>query len=533
MSVQVKFKKSYYRWLFGGMGFHNSEVSMTPMMTDAFLNERILKTYHEISPTFSRLFAGFGDWSDEAIEHFCDYYHKTFAKNDCSIYMVPWRIPHRIFQSDEEMAEWAENVAKKLHYVIKEKDCRLIRYYCLTNELATDIIWNVYSTDLEKFKRHTKMLVDAFHKYGIDNTVGLVSTDVSGTDNFYEIPWALNNMDDLTSVYCTHHYGDDGCQNDADLYHNFHRIIRELVQACKDKQKRYILGEYGMHTGWPPSDIMMPDVPDGFLDPEAEAKTAFSTCLKALAAMNAGAYAAVYWTMFDYPDPFIADDGHTPEARARHEVMRFTGWNTSIRYNKNGMVHWTNDGDYNANAYMYSVGLLAKFFKKHSHVLEFDSSDREVICGGTVNPDGSYTYCVLNCADEAREVDFSTEYEVNKPFRVYTYDSDNVPYNAFGDLQGFKCVEAGANGAVSFTVPPKSIILLTTDYQDRTPTPVTVAEVTDGKISWYPSDDVEHCYYRVFEDGVQIGSTYAEYLERTTKAGATYTVKSVDKYGNI
>ncbi len=532
MSVKVNFKKTYYRWLFGGMGFHNSEVSMTPMISDQFMNERVLKTYREISPTFSRLFAGFGDWTEEAMEHFAEYYHKTFAQNDCSVYMVPWRIPHHIYESDEEMAKWADNVAQKLKCVMEEKDCKLIRYYCLTNELATDIVWNVYGQDLERFKRHSKFLFDAFRKYELDN-VKLISTDASGLENFYQIDWALNNMDELTDTYCTHHYGKDDCKTDTELYYHFYKIMRNLVQACKSKQKRYILGEFGIHTTWGQSDIMMPDVPDGFNKPEKEAETALSTCVKALAAMNAGVYATAYWTMIDYPDPYISDNGHTPEAKARHEVSRFTGWNTSIRYNKNGMVHWTNDGDYSANAYMYSMGLMVRFFRKHSNVLAFETSDQNVVCGGTVNLDGSYSYCIMNLSDEAQEIEFTTEYAVNKPFRVYTYDSHKVPYNDFGDLQGYEEMEMGENGVLPMTMQPNSMVILTTDYADRTPSAITDIVVENNEISWSASGDAEHCYYRVFEDGVQIGSTVAEYLKRNTKPDAVYTVKSVDKYGNV
>lgn len=530
MSVKISFKKSYYRWLFGGMGFHNSEVSMTPLMSDEFLNERVLKAYREISPTFSRLFAGFSDWTDEAMEHFCEYYHKTFAQNDCSIYMVPWRLPYHIYENDERMREHAENVAKRLKYVIEEKDCRLIRYYCLTNELTVGNQWSMYSNDLEKFKRHNQMLFDAFRKYELDN-VGLVSTDASGLSNFYQIYWALNNMDEITDIYCTHHYFNDDCKNDTELYQHFYYIMRDMVQACKKKQKRYILGEFGMHNTWGQSETMMPDVPDGFLNPKLEAKAAFSACVKALAAMNAGVYATAYWTLIDYPDPFISDDGHTPDAKARHEVSRFTGWNTSIRYNKNGLIHWTNDKDYSANAYMYSMGLMAKFFRKNSNVLEFDVSDSSITCGGTVNLDGNYSYCIMNLSDEEKNIEFSTEYSIDKPFRMYTYDSQNVPYNDFGDLQDYTTINH-ENGVIHTVLQPKSFIILTTDYVDRTPSEIKNIVVDDNRIFWSATDDAEHCYYRVFEDGVQIGSTVAEYLDRTTKHGSTYTVKSVDKYGN-
>mgnify|MGYP004681548037 FL=1 len=89
----IKFEKPYFRWLFGGMGFHNSEATMTPLISDKLMNERILKTFHEIRPSFSRVFGGFHDWTKDAMNHFAEYYNKTFAKTDTAIYMVPGRAP--------------------------------------------------------------------------------------------------------------------------------------------------------------------------------------------------------------------------------------------------------------------------------------------------------------------------------------------------------------------------------------------------------------------------------------------------------
>ncbi len=74
---------------------------------------------------------------------------------------------------------------------------------------------------------------------------------------------------------------------------------------------------------------------------------------------------------------------------------------------------------------------------------------------------------------------------------------------------------------------------MTTDYIDRTPSKIKDVVADNNKIFWTATEDSEHCYYRVFEDGVQIGSTVSEYLERETKLGSKYMVKSVDKYGNM
>ena len=75
---RVTFIKPKMRWLWGGFGFHNSEATMTPLMSDEFRDQRVLKTFREISPTYSRLFAGYADWTKEAMDRFADYYDATF-----------------------------------------------------------------------------------------------------------------------------------------------------------------------------------------------------------------------------------------------------------------------------------------------------------------------------------------------------------------------------------------------------------------------------------------------------------------------
>ena len=110
--TNIRFRKEPYCWLFGGMGFHNSEATMTGLMTEEFLNQRVLKSFHEISPKFSRLFAGYGHWTKEAMDEFADYYYKTFAKADTTLYAVPGRMP--LHEDLEEMEAYVERVTKNL-----------------------------------------------------------------------------------------------------------------------------------------------------------------------------------------------------------------------------------------------------------------------------------------------------------------------------------------------------------------------------------------------------------------------------------
>ena len=85
--------------------------------------------------------------------------------------------------------------------------------------------------------------------------------------------------------------------------------------------------------------------------------------------------------------------------------------------------------------------------------------------------------------------------------------------------------------------------MLTTDYTDAKPAPVTGMAVCDGKITWDKSSDESHVYYRVFKGETedfaiskenQIASTIAEYCaDCDCVAGCYYKVVSVNRSGNM
>ena len=64
------------------------------------------------------------------------------------------------------------------------------------------------------------------------------------------------------------------------------------------------------------------------------------------------------------------------------------------------------------------------------------------------------------------------------------------------------------------------------------PAPVKDVKVADGRLTWTPVDDPDHCYYRVYKDGNQIASTVATSMPVKTDDVSSFTVKSVDKWGN-
>ena len=399
---RISILKPRLRWLFGGIGFHNSEASMTPIMTEKFKNEVVLKTFREISPTYARVFAGFADWTKEAMDAFADYYDETFRKSGTLVYMVPGRMPY--ITDDFDIDEYSNKVAKNLSYLIKERNCTKIRYYCATNELSVGNTYAYLKNHLDLLKEIHEGLYKAFRRFGLD--IGLLATDCSGTDNFYQIEWAIKNMDEITESYCAHLYSTKYFPGDLSAYQYYIDSFSPAVKNAHSVEKRFVLGEYGLFMSDRFSKMpMRNDVSYSVDMPEIDSIYAISLAEMGMAAINSGCFAAVLWTLFDYPDPYIRENGDSKEEKARYDVARFSGHGLDIRYNKNGLIKWCDDeNDTTARAGLYTMGYFSKLFKKGSRVLECSWNNEYIRCSAVTNSDNSVSIAVINWKDESQTV---------------------------------------------------------------------------------------------------------------------------------
>lgn len=530
---ELEFTKPDRRWLWGGFGFHNSEATMTPLMSDEFRDQRVLKTYREISPSYARVFAGFADWTREAMDRFADYYDAAFRFSGTTLYLAPGRMPAIL--KDFDAAKYAEAVAERLAYLVRERKLTKIRYYTPSNELSvgTEYVW--FESHWDVYRRICEELVLAFRRHGLD--IGLMTTDSANPERIPHIEWATRNINDLTDTYCWHVYESVLKPGDLSLYGKYHAYFTNVVAIAGRREKRISIGEYGFQGPNPDfidrsKAVMRDDGNYSYRNPREAPLAAMARAEMGLAAMNAGCLHAVTWTMFDYPDPFLREDGDTQAEKARYDVARFSGFGLDVRYNKNGLVKWCDDEhDYSSRPDLYTMGYLAKLFRKGARVLAWQSSDPTLRAGGVTNPDGSCSLAILNWG-EAKTVSVRLDHPISRPFRMYAYDSAAVPTNAFNDLQ--RCagtLERGADGRFAVALPAKAMVFLTSDYVVRTPSEVETIGVRNGTLSWKPCADPEHVYYRVYANGRQIASTVATSL-RVTDGALRHTVTSVDRWGN-
>ncbi len=542
----VTIDKPYFRWLFNGFGFQHSEANFVALMPDDFRDQRVLKTFAELSPSFARVYTGFAGQSREQLDRFADYYDLTFRKADTTLYAVPCAMPP--FADKIDAAEYAERVAKNLEYLIAVRKCRKIRYYCLTNELMCGDCWAWFAKEerRELFKKFYEALFLAFRRHGLD--VRLLASDEAATtrpERVYPfLDWIKDNMDEYVGAYCTHWYVyrreavDLGLWNDSNCY--FSNLVQRAL-SCN--AKRYILGEFGFSPVVGKCGVMVDDTGYSLRQPHTMEESVLSKCEVGIAAMNQGAAACVSWSFADYPDPFVVEDGDTPQAQARYAAGK-CGYRMDVKYNKWGMFRWcSTDRDYSSYAELYAMGWLAKLFRKNASVLRCEFSDAMLRGGAVMNPDQSVSIALINRGpSKTVAVDFSSwktrvdgTPAIHQPLRRYVYEVGNVPYSPFNDLQPMSGMVEAKGGVFSVTLSAKSMTFLTTDYEDHVPPAVTGIRINGGRLCWAASEDPAHRYYRVYSDGKQIASTIATCLDVSGAKpddARRFAVRSVDKWNN-
>lgn len=537
----VKITKHKFASIFGGAGFHNNDATMYHVIDKEHFDQYICKCYRETSPCFMRTFAGFSDWTEEAMDEFAEYYEKMQRWTDTPMYLTPGMAKKHF--SDEAIEKYCDDVAKRLDYLYNKKGVKHIRYYCFSNEMSCGV-WGDLLDKLPTFQKYHEGLYSAFQKY--DLPIGLLATDASGYEFWNTLDYAAKHMAAISEDFCVHIYEAKHDIYDLDFYGFFEEKCREVVEkAVKCCGKRVILGEIGIQKNAGQLSFnkgIVVDTSRYFLDKYEEAYCGLMLSEMAFSAINAGIYALAYWSYVDHPDPYSCaySSGNDEYARKWGEAERFFSTTADTKYNKWGFLRWDDEnGDYTARAHYWCIGLLAKFFKKNSKVLDIECSDENLRASGVFNRDKTVSVGIVNRNKEATEITLDTSL-FDKAVRVYEYDANDPPYNEFADLQDYTAVLEGES--LTYTLKPDSVTYFTTDYMTKEHS-VYAENVTfdEETIRWNEVEDKNHCYYRVFtsdeRDFVpcrenQIASTVSTAL--SGKIAKKYVkVLSVDRSGNM
>ena len=240
--TNIKITKGRYPNVFGGIGFHNNEAMLYPLIEKDHFEQYICKCYREISPGFMRTFGGYDDWTKEHMDAFAEYYHKMQAVTDTPIYLAGAK--GKVHFSDEDRKLYCERVADNLLYLKKEKGVKHLRYFCYSNEMSCGT-WGDLMKELPTFKKYHEFLHSAFQNRMLD--IGLLATDASEYDNWKTVDWAMENMPRITEDYTVHIYERAHDIYNLEFYDFFYEKCNELCKkAIINDGRRVHMSEFGL-----------------------------------------------------------------------------------------------------------------------------------------------------------------------------------------------------------------------------------------------------------------------------------------------
>lgn len=520
LTATAEIKNNLVNESFGGVGF---DVFDHMHNASRWHYEQIFaKRWRELNPSFARVPDDCG-WDFKKIDE-VSWFLDVLKETNTEIYITTFR--NNCLKKDKNEMEYVKHEVDNLEYLKKVKGFDKITYYCMANELSLDQ-WASMVKDLDFFKKVHGLFYNELKSRGLD--IELLASDSSPFSYWHTIEWAANNMDSITGIYGGHHYINDRDVFDNTFYKYFYDKIKWGTDLSKSKNKRFIVGEFGAKQNSNIIDSVMHDA-NMYNQTPLENYMGIQVSEAILAMINAGVYGCGYWTFSDFPFPA---NGH--------------------RTNKWGLYHWEID-NYTTKPSYYCLGLLTKFFRGPSEAYEVVSSDSLIRIAVVKNKEnGSISVAVINRNDLPTKVRINMGVlSGDKPFRKYLYDPDNVPFNYFGDLQDPCGKIRLKNNILSDLIPPQSLVVYTTSYDDDPPADIKGLDVErkkeDGRdrafLSWEPNTEKDFCYYRIYRsekpdveisERKQISSTISNSFKDISVHNMPqyyYKVVAVDQSGN-
>lgn len=389
---------------FIGIGFHAFQHAFDypPGDIDRFIYPR----WRELNPSFVRVNHE-QKWGRKELDRMAEHLRRM-QSTGARVYVTTW--DPKDCKTDEELAAYARRIADHLEYLIREKKCHSISWYCLTNELSLER-WGSLAADLPKFKRYHEAFAAEFKRRNLK--VGLLATDASPISYWPTVEWAAKNMDEITAVYGAHHYFNDATLEDERFYEQWLEQMKKITAVAKARGKPFILGEFGSRPDGSTVNGVHRDRCVYYETPQ-EAQVGIQISEGAIGAMNAGAAAVGYWTFMDLPDSTRKD-----------------GWE-----NKWGLVRCGDGADYSTRAPYYAYGLLTRYFRGPSSTHAATAHDPRLRVAASHRVKGdNWSIAVVNRNTRATQVEIRLP-QVRRGARLhkYVYDPAHVAQNPDGKL---------------------------------------------------------------------------------------------------
>ena len=278
---------------YGGIGFHVIFHTRNP--TQWRYEQVFAKRWRELNPSFARV-TDSPKWGKKELDDAFRYL-EVMKNTNTEIYLTSFGVSSINEYADE--LDYVKKEVDNIEYLIQEKGFDNINYYCMTNELSVEE-WAsmVKKNELDRFKRIHQLFYDEFGRRDLD--VKLLATDASPFQYWHTIEWAAENMDEITGIYGGHHYINSYDLDDLSFYDFFLDKMKWGSNLAKDKNKKFIMGEFGPKQG---SFFMDSVFYDGLIynNTPLEPYVGIQIAEAILAQINGGIYASSYWTFCDIP----------------------------------------------------------------------------------------------------------------------------------------------------------------------------------------------------------------------------------------
>ena len=405
-----------------GVGFHcfQQVFDMSPEDFDL-----IYRYWDDINPSIARL-THYMDYGRPELDRMARHMIRM-QKTGTVFYITSWKTP--VASTEAEYQAYARHVADDLSYLIHEKGCTGIRWYCMANELSLTA-WGSLLNDLPRFKQYHQALYQEFKKRGLK--VGLLATDSSPASSWNTITWASKNMAKITAAYGGHHYINEFEPDSLVFAPWFEQYVRTYVQPAKEQHKPFILGEFGSKIDGSIKNGIKQDRCVYYETPK-EPWVGLQLAEATIASLRAGVDAMGYWTFLDIPDQKTWLN--------KWGLIRNSGTDRSIR------------------SPYYAYGLLTRAFRSGLRIFPLETQDPFIRAVAGQSPSGAWSVAIVNRNGHATRIKLALPAGIT--WQVNRYQPDHIVPGA----GGFLAIPAVQNSN-EITLAPNELAVLVQSFDN-------------------------------------------------------------------